>query len=56
MTRKVGMVHSVASLVPVFNELASELLSGVEVINLVDEGLLKDLIASGTKVFRIGKA
>jgi len=47
MTRKVGMVHSVASLVPVFNELASELLPGVEVIHLVDEGLLKDILASG---------
>ncbi len=47
MIRKVGMVHSVASLVPVFNELASELLPGVEVIHLVDEGLLKDILASG---------
>jgi len=47
MTRKVGMVHSVASLVPVFNELASELLPGVEVIHLVDEGLLKDVLTSG---------
>jgi len=47
MTRKVGMVHSVASLVPVFNELAAELLPGTEVVHLVDEGLLKDLIATG---------
>ncbi len=47
MTRKVGMVHSVASLVPLFNELAAELLPGVEVIHLVDEGLLKDVLASG---------
>lgn len=47
MTEKVGMVHSVASLVPVFNELASELLPGVEVIHLVDEGLLRDILASG---------
>jgi len=47
MARKVGMVHSVASLVPVFNELAAELLPGVEVIHLVDEGLLKDVLATG---------
>jgi len=45
--RKVGMVHSVASLVPMFNELTTELLPGVEVIHLVDEGMLKDVLASG---------
>lgn len=47
MTRKVGMVHSVASLVPIFNELVAELLPGMEVIHLVDEGLLKDVLATG---------
>ena len=47
MVRKVGMVHSIASLVPNFNELAAELLPGVEVIHLVDEGLLKDVLATG---------
>ncbi len=47
MPRKVGMVHSVAWMVPVFNELTAELLSGTEVIHLVDEGLLKDLLATG---------
>ena len=45
--RKAGMVHSVASLVPVFNGLAAELLPDTEVIHLVDEGLLKDMIATG---------
>jgi Asp/Glu/hydantoin racemase len=45
--RKAGMVHSVASLVPVFNRLAAELLPDTEVIHLVDEGLLKDVIATG---------
>ena len=47
MSRKAGMVHSVASLVPVFNGLASEIMPEVEVIHLVDEGLLKDVIATG---------
>ena len=47
MVRKVGMVHSIASLVPNFNELAAEILPGVEVIHLVDEGLLKDVLATG---------
>lgn len=41
------MVHSVASLVPVFNGLAAELMPDTEVIHLVDEGLLKDVIATG---------
>ncbi len=47
MSQKAGMVHSVASLVPVFNELASEIMPDIEMIHLVDEGLLKDVIASG---------
>jgi len=47
MKRKIGMVHSVASLVSVFNELAAELLPDVEIIHLVDEGLLKDALARG---------
>jgi len=47
MVRKIGMVHSVASLVPIFNELSTEILPGVEVIHLVDEGLLKDVLAAG---------
>jgi len=47
MKRKVGMVHSVAALVSAFNELAAELLPDVEIIHLVDEGLLRDVLSSG---------
>ncbi len=47
MARKVGMVHTVAKLVPVFEELADEVMPGTEVIHLVDEGLLKDIVAGG---------
>ena len=47
MTRKVGMVHTVAKLVPMFEELAEEVMPGTEVIHLVDEGLLKDIVAGG---------
>ena len=47
MARKVGMVHSVASLLPIFNEISAELLPNTEVIHLLDEGLLKDLVATG---------
>ena len=47
MARKAGMVHSVASLVPVFNGLVSEIMPDTEIVHLVDEGLLKDVIATG---------
>lgn len=47
MARKAGMVHSVASLVPVFNGLAAEIMPGVEILHVVDEGLLKDVINAG---------
>ncbi len=59
MKRKVGMVHTVATLVPVFKKLAEELMPDTEVIHLVDEGLLKDIIAGGEltpeRVERLGK-
>lgn len=47
MVRKVGMVHTVSKLVPMFEELAGEMMPGTEVIHLVDEGLLKDIVAGG---------
>lgn len=47
MARKAGMVHSVASLVPVFNGLAAEIMPDVEILHVVDEGLLKDVINTG---------
>ena len=47
MARKVGMVHTVAKLVPMFEELAEEVMPGTEIIHLVDEGLLKDIVAGG---------
>ncbi len=40
MGRKVGMVHAGSSNVPLFNELTSEIMPGVEIVHLVDEGLL----------------
>ena len=47
MVRKVGMVHTVSKLVPMFEELAEEVMPGTEVIHVVDEGLLKDIVAGG---------
>ena len=47
MVRKVGMFHTVSKLVPMFEELAEEVMPGTEVIHVVDEGLLKDIVAGG---------
>ena len=47
MTRKVSLIHTVGSLEPVFADLASELLPGVDVESRVDEGLLAETIAAG---------
>ena len=47
MARKIGMVHTVAKLVPMFEELTEEVMPGTEIIHLVDEGLLKDIVAGG---------
>ena len=47
MARKIGLIHTVAPAVPLFNELSAEMLPDVEVINLLDEGLIKDLFARG---------
>ncbi|MBM3933435.1 MAG: aspartate/glutamate racemase family protein [SAR202 cluster bacterium] len=59
MAKKVGMVHTVAGVVPMFKELAAELMPDTEVIHLVDEGLLKDVIATGEltpeRAARLGK-
>ena len=48
MVRKVGMVHSVPGLAPMFNDIAREIMPGVEVIHLGDDGLLKEILATET--------
>ena len=40
MGRSVGMVHAISSNVRLFNELTFGIMPGVEVVHLVDEGLL----------------
>jgi len=45
--RRVVLLHTVAGLVPVFQELAKVLPSDVKVSNIVDESLLEDAIAAG---------
>jgi Asp/Glu/hydantoin racemase len=47
MTQTLALLHTVAGLVPTFQELCRELLPGVETFNLVDESLLKTTIRAG---------
>ena len=43
--KRLSLIHTSAIMIPVFSELCAELLPDVEVINTVDESLLKDIIA-----------
>ena len=47
MMRRVVLVHTVAGLVPVFQELAEGLPGDVKISNIVDESLLEDAITAG---------
>ena len=47
LMRRVVLVHTVAALVPVFQELAKGLPGDVKVSNIVDESLLEDAITAG---------
>ena len=47
MMRRVVLVHTVAGLVPVFQDLARQLPADVKISNIVDESLLEDAIAAG---------
>ena len=48
MSAKVlGFVHTSATLVPLFQQLSSEFLNGVETFNIVDDSLIKDVIKKG---------
>jgi len=48
MTQKtLGLIHTSATLVPVFAELCNEYLPGVKLFNIVDDSLIKNTIACG---------
>lgn len=42
-----GLIHTSATLVPIFQQLCAEHLPGVNVFNVVDDSLIKDVIAKG---------
>jgi Asp/Glu/hydantoin racemase len=56
MRRKnLGLIHTSATLVPVFAQLCKSKLPGVEVFNIVDDSLVKGIIASGGLTSQISR-
>ena len=53
--KKLGLVHTSATLVPVFAQLCKDKLPGVEVFNIVDDSLVKSIIASGHLTAQISR-
>lgn len=45
--KTLGLVHTSATLVPVFAELCSKYLPGIKVFNIVDDSLIKNTISCG---------
>lgn len=47
-TKTLGLIHTSATLVPVFAELCANYLPGIKTFNIVDDSLIKNTIAAGT--------
>lgn len=47
MKKKIGLIHTSATLVPVFQELFKEKSVDTDVFNIVDDSLIKDVIEKG---------
>jgi Asp/Glu/hydantoin racemase len=45
--KTLGLIHTSATLVPMFQQLCQQQLPGVNVFNIVDDSLIKDVIARG---------
>lgn len=45
--KTLGLIHTSATLVPVFQQLCNQYLQGVNVFNIVDDSLIKDVISKG---------
>lgn len=45
--KTLGLIHTSATLVPVFQELCNQYLKGISVFNIVDDSLIKDVIKRG---------
>jgi Asp/Glu/hydantoin racemase len=53
--KKLGLIHTSATLVPVFAQLCKDKLPGVEVFNIVDDSLVKGIIAAGSLTAQIAR-
>jgi Asp/Glu/hydantoin racemase len=47
-TKKLGLIHTSATLVPVFAQLCKEKLPGIETFNIVDDSLVKNIREAGS--------
>ena len=45
--KTLGLIHTSATLVPVFQQLCNQYLQGINVFNIVDDSLIKDVISKG---------
>jgi Asp/Glu/hydantoin racemase len=54
-TKKLGLIHTSATLVPIFAQLCREKLPGVETFNIADDSLVKGIIAAGKLTAQISR-
>ena len=47
MAKTLGLIHTSATLVPIFQQLCDQWLKGVNIFNIVDDSLIKDVINRG---------
>ncbi len=55
ITKTLGLIHTSATLIPVFQQLCKEYLPGINTFNIVDDSLVKNIIARGELTPAIGK-
>src|SRR5580704_17093744 len=55
MKKKLGLIHTSATLVPVFAQLCKDKLPGVEVFNIADDSLVKGIMAAGSLTAQISR-
>jgi len=53
--KKLGLIHTSATLVPVFAQLCKEKLPGVETFNIADDSLVKGIMAAGSLTAQISR-
>lgn len=53
--KKLGLIHTSATLVPVFAQLCKDKLPGVETFNIADDSLVKGIITAGSLTVQIGR-